>query len=236
MKLWQVHHYSIQLGTNGTIGSNELLEQRGAKLGVHSTWNLNLHLPQQLLDSALRMVFEVRGRPMVFQAAKRQQRNVFWASDAIKMNVCHDLCRFANGSLVATPWKLPSLAIGASFGICGATTYGNWDQDPQGSCRRSNQGAWSASSHGIKTLGACAAKCRSLKCCHAVSFSLPFDDCSWFKSCPYVTLPPRGIKPPSTTGKRFWNDQMLDHAFQSINVSRRTIPDVTRLMGRRSTS
>ena len=55
--------------------------------------------------------------------------------------------------------------------------------DGEGDCARGDDGAWDIRKHRIRSLHACAAKCRACARCNLVSFSRLHHDCSWFHYC-----------------------------------------------------
>lgn len=77
-----VHHYTVQLGANATVGAPQLLIKqrlgRGGEVTAHQTWNLDMTLPQRMLDLALSTVLAVRGDRRAYQAVRAQRRDVLW--------------------------------------------------------------------------------------------------------------------------------------------------------------
>ena len=62
-------------------------------------------------------------------------------------------------------------------GNCGPTNFG-------GDCSSDLTGAWNTTTESIKTIDGCVAKCRAgCSMCNYVSFSLKWEDCSWYTHC-----------------------------------------------------
>eukprot|EP00966_Prymnesium_polylepis_P283112 6541841-Prymnesium_polylepis.1 len=68
-------------------------------------------------------------------------------------------------------------------GTCGITPEWSPDGESSTNCSTAASGAWKASAKGVTSLAQCEALCSRCLNCRYVSFSLHFDDCSWFRDC-----------------------------------------------------
>jgi len=99
-----------------------------------------------------------------------------------KMVLLISLTAFLSTALTSALATFPSPPVGTTGnGTCGPTNYG-------GDCNSDSHGAWDAKANGITTIDQCIAKAKPCAMGNYVSFSVGWNDCSWYSDCDFKNL------------------------------------------------